>query len=671
MGSKIDKNLLLSKSKPLVTNLFQYCVALMPLLYILNVPLLNVSLGTVLLILFLPYSVLCVTKRFKQKDRNSKNLLGLILFAAFYLYICIRSGGSLSTMAMSVIALVHIGGMLCGSVQTDKIRRILVTFAMICVGLVVIQTVAYYLFDWRIQYLPQSIVHEQFRGSYVFRTAEGLFRPSALFLEPSHFIQYCCFAIISVLFPSKGKADPERAVVLAIGCVLTTSGMGIALVCGIAVWYFVAEYLIKGKIKSYRPKQIILFALACAIGLLLIAQIPFIKLALMRVFSTVDGYNAIVGRLGLWKLKDAIGTMEIVPMLFGYGNPAQYEFYLTGLVDTIYKLGLVGLLLELICFGWLMWRKRNHYVWGSCLTFLALFAVAHLTSVFAHIFYFGIIIAEAVEASKQTEGQKEVAPEQIKEIGYQILCDVAEFCEKNGLQYSLACGTALGAIRHNGFIPWDDDVDICMPRADYERFLDLYDSERYEIYDTRYQKNYPYAFAKVCDRNTVLLEHIEEPCPFGVYIDVFPIDGLPADPSIQKRHMKRLGRDFRLLAWKRMPKDKKLDIPHKLILIAAKSILHVVPIRVLIWNLEHDVKKYSYARSEQVGHLVSPAPWGEDIKPKTVFENPVRHVFEDREFFVPGNVHQYLTLEYGDYMQLPPKEKQVAKHDFIAYYKSK
>ena len=133
--------------------------------------------------------------------------------------------------------------------------------------------------------------------------------------------------------------------------------------------------------------------------------------------------------------------------------------------------------------------------------------------------------------------------------------------------------------------------------------------------------------------------------------------------------MKKLDWDFRLLAWKRMPRYNNLDIPHKLILLAAKSVLHIVPIRFLLRTLEYDVKKYSYTRSNYVGHLVSPAPWGVDVKPKAVFENPVRHRFEDREFFVPGDVDKYLTLEYGNYMQLPPKEKQVAKHDFVAYYR--
>ena len=693
---KANKELLFSKGSCWATELFQYCIALMPVLCLLNVPLLNISLGTVLLILFLPYSALYVMGWFKRKDRESANFVdwfkkkikdpknfairfkqiaeepkkfvGMILFAIFYLYMCARSGGGLLTIIMSLLAMVHIWGMFCGSVQFDKIRRILVTYAMISVGLLVIQTLAYYLLDFRIQYIPQALVHEQFRESYVFRETSGLFRPSALFLEPAHFVQYCIFAIISVLFPPNGKVDLERAIVLAIGCVLTTSGMGMALVFGIAVWYFILKYVVTGKLKNYRLKKILLVALACVVGLFLIAQIPFIKLAILRVFSTVDGYNAVVGRLGLWKLKDAIGTMKIVPLLFGYNNTADYGYYLTGLIDTIYKFGLVGLLSLLSCFGWLMYCKKSNYVWGTCLTFLALFVVAHLTTVFAQLFYFGIVISNVIAAPKLDE-KKEVSPEQIKEIGYRILCDVAAFCEKNGIQYSLACGTTLGAIRHNGFIPWDDDVDICMPRADYERFLDMYVSEKYEIYDTRYQKNYPFTFAKVCDRGTVLVEHMEKPCLFGVYIDIFPIDGLPSDELQRKKHMKKLGWDFRLLAWKRMPKDKKMDFLHKLILITAKAVLHAVPIRFLVWNLEHDVKKYSYARSEYAGHLVSPSPWGNDIKPKSVFENPVRHKFEDSEFFVPGDVDQYLTLEYGDYMQLPPVEKQVSMHDFVAYYK--
>ena len=665
----IGKKGLYCKFLSLSGMLFPYCVALMPLLYLLNIPVVNVSLGTVLLLVFLPYSGQYIVRRFQEKGRSFNDFIGILLFALFYLYLCIRSDGNLSTIILALSTLVHMCGMLCGSVKPQKLLRILVTYAMISVGLVVIQTAAYYLLRLRIQYLPPAFVHAQFREGYIFRAEGGLFRPSALFLEPSHFTQYCCFALISVLFPSEGKADLERAIVIAIGCILTTSGMGIVLVCGIAAWYFVVEYLVRGKIKTFRPKQILITCLILAVGAFCVCQIPFVKTALQRVFSTVDGYNAIVGRLGLWKLKDAIGKMDLVSLLFGYGNSADYGYYLTGLADTIYKQGLVGVILEVACFGWLMYRKRSNYVWGTSLTFLLLFVVAHLTSFFLQIFYFGLVIAEVAAVKKPAKQKKEVTPEQVKAIAYDILVDVADFCERNRLQYSLACGTALGAIRHGGFIPWDDDVDICMPRPDYERFLDMYISERYALYDTRYQKNYPYPFAKVCDPRTVLIDDIEDPCKFGVYIDVFPIDGLPDGELQQKKYMKKLGRMLRVLSWKRMLKDKKMDILHKLILLAAKSVLHIVPIRFLLQNLERTVQKYSYTKSDYVGHVVSPAPWGSDIKPKVVFENPVRHVFEDREFFVPGDADKYLTLEYGDYMQLPPEEKRVAKHDFVAYYK--
>ena len=123
------------------------------------------------------------------------------------------------------------------------------------------------------------------------------------------------------------------------------------------------------------------------------------------------------------------------------------------------------------------------------------------------------------------------------------------------------------------------------------------------------------------------------------------IDGLPEDAAQRKKHMKKLGFDFRLLSWKRMSRDKKLDIPHKLILLAAKSVLHIVPVRVLVRMLERDVKKYSYADSAYVGHLVSPSPWGTDIKPKAVFEKPARHTFEESEFFVPGDVASLIIFQ--------------------------
>lgn len=666
------------KGMNIAAKLFPVCVALLPVLCLLNVPVLNISLGTVLLLVFLPYSAQHIWNRYKKDGLQRETVAYFIPFLAFYVYMILRADGSITRIVLCVATLVHLCAMFCGTIQAKKLREVVEWYAVVNSVLVLLQTLAFYLLNFRIQYIPQVLIHEQFQSSYVFREAEGLFRPSALFLEPSHFAQFCCFALISALFPLQGKADLKKAAFIGLGCILTTSGMGIVLTFGIVLWYLYAQFVLTGKMKALKTQEIVKWVAIFIVAVFAICQVPLVKTALQRVFFTVDGYNAIYGRLGLWKLEDAIGTMDFVSLLFGYGNNAEYSYYLTGLADTIYKFGLIGAALEIGCFGYLMWKKKTHFVWCTCAVFLMLFCVAHLTSFFAQVFYFGLVIADVMNAasekaadshSEKKEQRILLTNSEIKEIGYKILLDVADFCDENGIQYYLVCGTALGAARHGGFIPWDDDVDIGMPRPDYERFVEMYRSEAYTVCDTRFDKQYPYAFAKVCDRNTCLVENIENPCELGVYIDIFPIDGLPDDERMRKRHLKLIEWDLRVLAWKRISKDKDVGKLHKVVQVIAKTALYFVPVSVLVRKLEYDAKKYPYENSCYVGHFVTKAIWGSDVKPKEFFDDPIRHKFEDKEFWVPGKFDEYLTLEYGDYMKLPPKEKQVAKHDFVAYYK--
>ena len=279
-------------------------------------------------------------------------------------------------------------------------------------------------------------------------------------------------------------------------------------------------------------------------------------------------------------------------------------------------------------------------------------------------------IEEELYGSKSGDNKMmQVTSDQIKDISFQILDEVTRFCDDHGIHYFLVCGTALGAVRHDGFIPWDDDVDIGMPRPDYERFLCEYSSNQYRLCTHNLDKKYPYAFAKVCDNRTTLIENITNPCDLGVYIDIFPIDGLPNDENERQKFLKLIEWDLRILAWKRISKNKKVGAFHKVIQICAKAILSLVPVSVLVNKLDSDVKRYSYKDSEWVGHLITVAVWGNDVKPKKLFDKAVKHKFEAGEFFIPADYDEYLTLEYGDYMKLPPKEKQVAKHDFVAYWK--
>lgn len=270
---------------------------------------------------------------------------------------------------------------------------------------------------------------------------------------------------------------------------------------------------------------------------------------------------------------------------------------------------------------------------------------------------------------KNIQHKKLLSGAEIKKISYGVLKEVATFCDNNEICYFLVCGTALGAVRHEGFIPWDDDIDIGMPRADYEKFLNLYQSEKTVLREARSDAKYPYPFAKVCDKETCLMEQIAHPSDLGVYIDIFPLDGMPDNEEACRHHLKMLEWDHRLLTWKRISPRKKVGIGHKLIQLVAKTVLLPVPVSYLVKRIEKRVQKYPYATSQYVGHLVTKAIWGTDIKPKEIFEHPVKQKFEDSEFWVPGEVDRYLTLEYGDYMKLPPKEKQIAKHDFVSFYR--
>lgn len=264
---------------------------------------------------------------------------------------------------------------------------------------------------------------------------------------------------------------------------------------------------------------------------------------------------------------------------------------------------------------------------------------------------------------------KELNSSDLKKIEYEMLTDISIFCEARNIQYFLACGTALGAVRHNGFIPWDDDVDIALPRPDYEKFVNTYKSDKYEVIDSRFDKAYPYAFAKVSDKSTTLIENLAKPFPMGVYIDVFPIDGMPEDEKERERHLQRIDWDMRLLSWKRISKTRKVGPIHKVYQIIAKILLTPFSITDFVKRLDDDVHRYSYEDSAYVGHLVTKAIWGNDAKPKKLFEKAVKHKFETGEFFIPADYDEYLTLEYGDYMKLPPKEKQITRHDFVAYWK--
>ena len=259
----------------------------------------------------------------------------------------------------------------------------------------------------------------------------------------------------------------------------------------------------------------------------------------------------------------------------------------------------------------------------------------------------------------------------IQEIAYEILIFFDEFCENNNLSYVLAGGTLLGAVRHNGFIPWDDDVDVLMPREDYEKFLSI-SSGWTGIYRTISNRNMhmPYfAFAKILDIRTILYEECYRPQELGVYIDVFPIDGLPdtdLDIDIKFSELERIKRKLTLCTQKiRVGKRPWMIFPKILIFPIARMIYSAPQ---LVDQLERKAMANLYKDSKFVAFQV--LGYGKkEIVPRELFENRIRHKFGERELWIPKDYHTYLTSLFGDYMELPPLDERNSHHAYKAYWR--
>lgn len=260
---------------------------------------------------------------------------------------------------------------------------------------------------------------------------------------------------------------------------------------------------------------------------------------------------------------------------------------------------------------------------------------------------------------------REVTLQEMHQLQLRMLDCIHEYCINNNIRYSLGGGTLLGAIRHKGFIPWDDDVDIMMSRPDYERFLQGFQGKYQHcvLQHWRKTKDYPFFFAKVYDDRTILQERIW--CT-GVYIDVFPIDGLPPVKE-QRKYWRRYLRKFMLTGIQFTP-FRRMSLKLKLFAIATFPIRLLVPERIFKENVESFLLNYDFETSECTGCAVGSYGMAEYMGRDT-FKKYIDVEFEGRSYKAIADYDKYLTLHYGDYMQLPPIEKRKSRHNFQSWWK--
>ena len=243
-----------------------------------------------------------------------------------------------------------------------------------------------------------------------------------------------------------------------------------------------------------------------------------------------------------------------------------------------------------------------------------------------------------------------------------VLESIDKVCREHHLRYYLCAGTMLGAVRHRGFIPWDDDVDVCMPRPDYEQLMahcSEWLPEPMEIIHPHNRPDYPYPFAKIIDSSTTVLERPDFLFPEGIYIDIFPIDGISSDAKQQHKHIKTYKFWRHLLFLRGRDPFKHGHGPRSW----WPLLLHQVFSMKWLQNKVNSIMQtYDYDSSEMViDHDFNER----GIMPKALLGEPRPYEFEQHQFLGVENYDGYLTHLYHDYMTLPPEDKR-AQHCF--YY---
>lgn len=266
---------------------------------------------------------------------------------------------------------------------------------------------------------------------------------------------------------------------------------------------------------------------------------------------------------------------------------------------------------------------------------------------------------------------KELTSEELKQVQIDIMKYVHNFCEKNSIKYFICSGTLIGAVRHKGFIPWDDDIDIMMPREDYERFIKLFSNEdgKYKVWSHKLQRNYPNSYAKVTDETTVKYENALSAIEMGVDIDVFPLDDIPDDDTEAEEFIKECKRYYDLMTFKKVRLRKDRSLVKNFALFVGRLGLMFYPFHKMLANIDKHAQKYNGCGGSRSADAVYCMAGMKELHKKEWFEETIGLPFENEVFKAPKGFDLMLSTRYGNYMQLPPKDKQITHHDFKAYWR--
>ena len=260
--------------------------------------------------------------------------------------------------------------------------------------------------------------------------------------------------------------------------------------------------------------------------------------------------------------------------------------------------------------------------------------------------------------------------EEIHAILADMLKQVDRVCKAENIRYFLSGGTLLGAIRHKGFIPWDDDVDLMMPRPEFERFLEVAEKrlpKRYVMAFPKRTKDYAFPWIRIHDTHTAVADSgMQKARTQTLFIDIFPIDGLPANPKLSNLFFKSIrARDILLKCARK--KDLYPDERLRWLKRPLMALTRLRPVENYAYSLNKAAGLLSFERAKYAGVCVITHYGSRERMPAEVFRGAVDVAFEGGQYPAPIGYDTYLRALYGDYMQLPPEDQRASLHNLKAW----
>ena len=269
--------------------------------------------------------------------------------------------------------------------------------------------------------------------------------------------------------------------------------------------------------------------------------------------------------------------------------------------------------------------------------------------------------------------QKEMTLREVQEFSLEILKEVHDFCVENKIRYSLAYGTLIGAVRHKGFIPWDDDIDIMMPRPDYEKFCKTFSSSRYKVLSSYSPESY-LSFSRVYDdeRTTAKTSIVWAKVPAGLWIDIFPVDGAEDDRKKLGRRYAKAHTYWSIVFYSRGAKSR-MTRGFRLkdnVKILAKKVLFLNGIFLSHFKNKQEklIQQYKFEECAKWSQLSCPDNKNAEHSSIGDFSDFELVPFEKYQFCIIKNYDAILKMTYGDYMTLPPENERVPKQSHIHFH---